>query len=212
MRTYGQDESGKWVTIATDANGFNDAVYLTTLVQNLKLAPQESGQEHLPDPTDGRARERCHAPNLPRSPLDPLTAQPLEGRQGCNGIPVVPHALGEHEGVLESERRGLPQLGTDGMRGVAHQPYASPMPAGQRRQLALDGALERLAVLGIVEHPHDPRLRCGARFPHPAVAELRLRQRRFQQQRVPRHRRRVTRQQRPRRRLVRFVSTSRDCR
>lgn len=35
MRTYGQDESGKWVTIATDANGFNDAVYLTTLVQNL---------------------------------------------------------------------------------------------------------------------------------------------------------------------------------
>ena len=42
MRTYGQDESGKWVTIATDANGFNDAVYLTTLVQNLKLAPQES--------------------------------------------------------------------------------------------------------------------------------------------------------------------------
>lgn len=40
MRTYGQDESGKWVTIATDANGFNDAVYLTTLVQNLKLAPQ----------------------------------------------------------------------------------------------------------------------------------------------------------------------------
>ncbi|EPR2495313.1 hypothetical protein SN05_01941 [Serratia marcescens] len=42
MRTYGQDESGKWVTIATDVNGFNDAVYLTTLVQNLKLAPQES--------------------------------------------------------------------------------------------------------------------------------------------------------------------------
>ncbi|CAI1566372.1 hypothetical protein [Serratia marcescens] len=42
MRTYGQDEFGKWVTIATDANGFNDAVYLTTLVQNLKLAPQES--------------------------------------------------------------------------------------------------------------------------------------------------------------------------
>ncbi|MFV9180557.1 hypothetical protein [Serratia marcescens] len=42
MRTYGQDESGKWVTITTDANGFNDAIYLTTLVQNLKLAPQES--------------------------------------------------------------------------------------------------------------------------------------------------------------------------
>lgn len=42
MRTYGQDETGKWVTVATDENGFNDAVYLTTLVQNLKLAPQES--------------------------------------------------------------------------------------------------------------------------------------------------------------------------
>ncbi|QGH64149.1 hypothetical protein [Serratia proteamaculans] len=42
MRTYGQDEFGKWVTITTDANGFNDAIYLTTLVQNLKLAPQES--------------------------------------------------------------------------------------------------------------------------------------------------------------------------
>jgi len=42
MRSYGQDESGKWVTITTDANGFNDAIYLTTLVQNLKLAPQES--------------------------------------------------------------------------------------------------------------------------------------------------------------------------
>ncbi|MFT2793029.1 hypothetical protein ACMV5I_23585 [Serratia sp. T13T92] len=42
MRTYGQDETGKWVMITTDANGFNDAVYLTTLVQNLKLAPQES--------------------------------------------------------------------------------------------------------------------------------------------------------------------------
>ena len=59
MRTYGQDESGKWVTIATDANGFNDAVYLTTLVQNLKLAPQESpfresrhSRQRFSDPAD----------------------------------------------------------------------------------------------------------------------------------------------------------------
>lgn len=42
MRTYGRDKSGNWVTISTDDNGFNDSVYLTTLVQNLKLAPQES--------------------------------------------------------------------------------------------------------------------------------------------------------------------------
>ncbi len=42
MRTYGRDKNGKWVTIETDENGFNDAVYLTTLAQNLKLAPQES--------------------------------------------------------------------------------------------------------------------------------------------------------------------------
>ncbi|HAW3351289.1 TPA: hypothetical protein ACGSHR_002877 [Escherichia coli] len=42
MRTYGRDPDGKWVLVQTDENGFNDAVYLTTLVQNLKLAPQES--------------------------------------------------------------------------------------------------------------------------------------------------------------------------
>ncbi|MGK0739972.1 hypothetical protein ACSFCX_06510 [Yokenella regensburgei] len=42
MRTYGRGKDGKWVTITTDENGFNDSVYLTTLVQNLKLAPQES--------------------------------------------------------------------------------------------------------------------------------------------------------------------------
>ncbi|CNH95517.1 Uncharacterised protein [Yersinia intermedia] len=28
--------------VETDENGFNDSVYLTTLIQNLKLAPQES--------------------------------------------------------------------------------------------------------------------------------------------------------------------------
>lgn len=42
MRTYGRDESGKWLKVETDSNGFNDSVYLTTLIQNLKLAPQES--------------------------------------------------------------------------------------------------------------------------------------------------------------------------
>lgn len=42
MRTYGRDANGKWVTVETDSNGFNDAVYLTTLIQNLKLEPQES--------------------------------------------------------------------------------------------------------------------------------------------------------------------------
>lgn len=42
MRTYGRDANGKWVKVETDGNGFNDAVYLTTLIQNLKLAPQES--------------------------------------------------------------------------------------------------------------------------------------------------------------------------
>lgn len=42
MRTYGRNASGKWVMVETDANGFDDAVWLTTLVQNLKGAPQES--------------------------------------------------------------------------------------------------------------------------------------------------------------------------
>ncbi|TGC28042.1 hypothetical protein [Escherichia sp. E1130] len=42
MRTYGRDGAGNWVTVTTDENGYNDAVWLTTLVQNLKLAPQES--------------------------------------------------------------------------------------------------------------------------------------------------------------------------
>lgn len=42
MRTYGRNSDGKWTLVETDENGFNDAVHLTTLVQNLKLAPQES--------------------------------------------------------------------------------------------------------------------------------------------------------------------------
>ncbi|WP_338659067.1 hypothetical protein [Yersinia intermedia] len=42
MRTYGRNSEGQWALVETDDNGFNDSVYLTTLIQNLKLAPQES--------------------------------------------------------------------------------------------------------------------------------------------------------------------------
>lgn len=46
MRTYGRitnpDGSKTWVEVDTDANGFNDAVYLTTLIQCLKLNLNES--------------------------------------------------------------------------------------------------------------------------------------------------------------------------
>ena len=42
MRTYGRDSAGKWYVIETDENGYNDAVWLTTLGQCIKLAPQES--------------------------------------------------------------------------------------------------------------------------------------------------------------------------
>lgn len=42
MRTYGRDSTGKWVQVTTDEYGYNDAVYLSTLVQCLKLSPEES--------------------------------------------------------------------------------------------------------------------------------------------------------------------------
>lgn len=46
MRTYGRTYSElgvpTWVEVSTDANGFNDAVYLTTLIQNLLLNLGES--------------------------------------------------------------------------------------------------------------------------------------------------------------------------
>lgn len=46
MRTYGRiyDEFGQpsWVEVTTDANGYNDAVWITTLVQCLKLSINES--------------------------------------------------------------------------------------------------------------------------------------------------------------------------
>lgn len=46
MRTYGRiiDAMGnlQWVEVTTDANGFNDEVYLTTLCQVLKLSRNES--------------------------------------------------------------------------------------------------------------------------------------------------------------------------
>lgn len=46
MRTYGRvyDEDGtyQWVEVSTDANGYNDNVYLTTLCQVLRLGLGES--------------------------------------------------------------------------------------------------------------------------------------------------------------------------
>ena len=42
MRTYGRLADGSWTQIATDANGYNDNVYLTTLAQCLKLNLGES--------------------------------------------------------------------------------------------------------------------------------------------------------------------------
>ena len=47
MRTWGRvgqtnGEGGTWVEVATDASGYNDNVYLTTLVQTLKLNLGES--------------------------------------------------------------------------------------------------------------------------------------------------------------------------
>lgn len=51
MRTYGRDPQGNWVKVETDEYGYDDAVWLTTLVQCLKLSPQESpfyGQYGIP--------------------------------------------------------------------------------------------------------------------------------------------------------------------
>lgn len=46
MRTYGRDYNAdgtyQWVEVTTDANGYNDAVYVTTLIQVLKLVLGES--------------------------------------------------------------------------------------------------------------------------------------------------------------------------
>lgn len=46
LRTYGRtyDEFGvpTWVEVTTDAQGFNDAVYVTTLIQTLKLSLGEA--------------------------------------------------------------------------------------------------------------------------------------------------------------------------
>lgn len=41
-RVYSEDGSYVWQEVSTDANGFNDDVYLTTLVQALKLNLGES--------------------------------------------------------------------------------------------------------------------------------------------------------------------------
>lgn len=46
MRTYGritnEDGTKTWVVVVTDSNGFNDAVWVTTLCQCLRLSPNES--------------------------------------------------------------------------------------------------------------------------------------------------------------------------
>ena len=42
MRTWGRTPGGTWVEVSTDANGYDDAVYLTTLAQVLKLNLGES--------------------------------------------------------------------------------------------------------------------------------------------------------------------------
>lgn len=46
IRTYGRqffaDGSYRWIVVTTDSNGYNDAVYLTTLVQVFKLNLGES--------------------------------------------------------------------------------------------------------------------------------------------------------------------------
>lgn len=46
MRTYGritnEDGTKTWVEVDTDANGYNDAVYITTLAQCLQLSVNES--------------------------------------------------------------------------------------------------------------------------------------------------------------------------
>jgi hypothetical protein len=42
MRTYGRLKTGEWVEVATDANGYDDFVWITSLAQALKLSPGES--------------------------------------------------------------------------------------------------------------------------------------------------------------------------
>lgn len=42
MRVYGRSEVGSWVVVETDANGLNDYVYATALIQELKLNLGES--------------------------------------------------------------------------------------------------------------------------------------------------------------------------
>lgn len=41
-RIYNEDGTSKWVEVSTDADGFNDYVYVTTLIQCLKLFLGES--------------------------------------------------------------------------------------------------------------------------------------------------------------------------
>jgi hypothetical protein len=42
MRSYGRNSTGQWVEVTTDASGFDDMVWVTSLAQALKLSPGES--------------------------------------------------------------------------------------------------------------------------------------------------------------------------
>jgi hypothetical protein len=42
MQTFGRDSNGQWFEVTTDAAGFNDDVYLTTLAQVLQSDINES--------------------------------------------------------------------------------------------------------------------------------------------------------------------------
>ena len=41
LRTYGKNSLGQWVTVQSDANDNDDMVWITTLIQCLKLTPGE---------------------------------------------------------------------------------------------------------------------------------------------------------------------------
>ncbi len=42
MRTFGKDANGTWVEVATDSAGHDDMVWVTSLIQAIKLSPNES--------------------------------------------------------------------------------------------------------------------------------------------------------------------------
>lgn len=42
MRTFGRDTNGIWQEVSTDSQGHDDAVWITSLAQAIKLTPGES--------------------------------------------------------------------------------------------------------------------------------------------------------------------------